>query len=97
MPETDDMAKPETQLKGRVRLLKWLKSKENTLTGLAAQLGVKVPSVHGWTTDSRPAEKHRSLLSLIIGGKPSDWDSDEERKARRVREKQIKALSGRAA
>ncbi len=98
MVETGKMTKPEPPLKGRERLKKWLKKDGNTLTGLANRLGVRVPSVHEWTTDGRPGEDKRPLLCAIIGGKPSDWDKNEkERAARKAREKQLRALNGRAA
>jgi hypothetical protein len=91
-----DEAKPEP--KGRARLLKWLEADDHSLTWLAKQCGVSVPSAHGWTGRHRPAEEHRPILCSIIGGKPGDWDvTKEERAARAGREKRLKSLSGKAA
>lgn len=70
---------------GRSRLLVWMSEDPGARTQayIAAMLGCEQPAVSAWVRGmARPSGALRDGLSILIGGKSSEWELPEEQEFR---------------
>lgn len=76
---------------GARKLREFVESGGLSQTRLAAELGIKQPSVSSWLTGRARPESHlRLAISMIAGIPAGDWETDDERAlVERVRSKHV--------
>lgn len=94
-PEREPGTQPDTL--GWRNLVDWKRaSRRNKLAYLADELRISKASVSAWyNRDARPRLDLRPLVCAIVGGKPDDWLSEQEKETRRTLRQKLSRLTRR--